>query len=62
MDFSTRLAAARKHARLTPQALTEHVGTHLSQRRRSAAGVNQSSLDVLGAIALSITTDGLASP
>lgn len=40
IDFTTRLAAARKQRGLTQQALTEHVGVHVTQIRRYEAGTS----------------------
>ena len=62
MDFPARLAAARKAAGLTQQALAETIGIHVTQLRRYEAGTSQPTLDVLKriAVALHISTDALA--
>lgn len=61
MDFAHRLAATRKQAGLTQQALADRIGTHVTQIRRYEAGTSTPTLDVLRniAIGLSVTIDSL---
>lgn len=61
MDFAHRLAAARKQAGLTQQALAETIGIHVTQVRRYEAGTSQPTLDALKriAVALHVSIDAL---
>jgi len=61
MNFATHLAAARKHASLTQQALADRAGVHVTQIRRYEAGTSTPTLEALRniATALSVTTDSL---
>lgn len=61
MNFAHRLTTARKHARLTQQALADRASIHVTQIRRYEAGTSTPTLEALRniALALSITTDSL---